>query len=148
MELKIIWDPDNKGELPSFYNNTNAQDYSYQTLQNISPDSYEGGGYNGTWSNDPSKTSTNAYMLNLEKGVHNERLEWEQAPNTLPGVVLSPDVANQKIPAIGYGSPTDIYQQYMVNQTFKTVDNTYTTLGDPNAGFIGKSVNDYLVKSY
>jgi hypothetical protein len=146
--LNVIWDPDNKGELPSFYNNTNAQDYSYQTLQNISPDSYEGGGYNGTWSNDPSKTSTNAYMLNLEKGVHNERLEWEQAPNTLPGVVLSPDVANQKIPAIGYGSPTDIYQQYMVNQTFKTVDNTYTTLGDPNAGFIGKSVNDYLVKSY
>ena len=145
--LTVIWDPDNKGELPSFYNNTNAQDYSYETLQNLPQNEYISGGYNQTWSDNTSTTSANAYILGLEKGVHNPRLEWAQGANTLPGVVITPDTTKQKIPALSYGSPVDVYEQYMVNQTFPTVDNTYTTLGDPSAGFVGKSINDYLIKA-
>ena len=141
--LSVIWDPDNKGELPSFYNNTSPQDYSYETMQNLPQNEYIPGGYNQTWSDNTSKTSANSYILGLEKGVHNPRLEWAQGANTLPGVVYTPD-STQKVPALSYGGPVDIYQQYMVNQTFKTDNTTFTTLGDPSAGFIGKSVNDYL----
>ena len=141
--LSVIWDPDNKGELPSLYNNTSPQDYAYETFQNLPENEYTPGGYNQTWSDNTSKTNANSYILGLEKGVHNPRLEWAQGANTLPGVVYTPDTT-QKVPALSYGGPTDIYQQYMINQTFKTVDNTYTTLGDPSAGFIKTSVNDYL----
>ena len=142
--LSVIWDPNNEGQIPSLYNNTSPQDYSYETFQNLPQDTFTPGGYNSTWTDNTSKTSNNAYILDLEKGIHNPRLEWIQGANTLPGVVLSPDMQGQKIPSLGYGSPTDVYQQYMVNQTFKTVDNTYTTLGDPSAGFV--SLNDFLVK--
>jgi len=141
--LSVIWDPDNKGEIPSLYNNTSPQDYSYETLQNLPQNEYTPGGYNSSWSDNTSKTSANAYILDLEKGVHNPRLEWIQGANVLPGVVYSPDTT-QKVPALSYGGPVDIYQQYMVNQTFKTVDNTYTTLGDPSAGY---RINDYLIKA-
>ena len=134
--LSVTWNPNNNGELPSFYNNTTPSDYAYETFQNLPQNEYIGGGYNGTWSDNLSKTSTNAYILGLEDGIHNERLEWQQGPNVLPGVVYSPDGVNQKVPALSYGSPVDVYQQYMVNQTFRTIDNTYTTLGDPSAGMI------------
>lgn len=145
--LSVIWDPDNKGELPAFYSNTTPQDYSYETFQNLPQNEYISGGYNDTWTDNTSLTSANAYILGLEKGVHNPRLEWAQGVNTLPGVVITPDTTKQKIPSLSYGSPVDVYQQYMVNQTFPTVDNTYTTLGDPSAGYIGRSINDYLVKA-
>ena len=144
--LSVIWDYDNKGEIPELYMNTSPQDYSYETFQNLPQNEYTPGEYNKIWANDTSKTSANAYILGLEKGVHNPRLEWAQGANTLPGVVYSPDTT-QKVPSLGYGGPTDVYQQYMINQMFKTTDNTYTTLGDPSAGVVGNSVNDYLIKA-
>ena len=144
--LSVIWDPDNKGEIPELFNNTSPTDYAYETFQNLPKNEYTGGGYNSDWSNDKSKTSTNAYILGLQQGVHNPRLEWAQGENTLPGVIYSPDNIDQKTPAIGYGGPIDVYQQYMMNQAYRRSNNTYTTLGDPGAGFIGNSVNAYLVK--
>jgi len=141
--LNVIWDPDNKGEIPAFYSDTNAVDYSYETMQNVPKDQYISGGYNGVWTNDPSATSTNAYILNLEKGIHNERLEWYQEPNTFPGVVYQEGFPKQKqyIPTTSYGGNNNVFEQYLNNQSVPTVDNTYTTLGDPSAGFINQGVN-------
>ena len=134
--LSVIWDPDNRGQVPSFFSNDQPTDYSYETQQNPPQDEFVYGGANNNWTDDASKTSANSYVLNLEKGIHNNQLEWQNGPNNLPGVVYSPDSTNQFVPKLSYGGSTDIYQQYMINQTFKTIDNTYTTLGSPNAGFI------------
>jgi hypothetical protein len=134
--LSVIWDPDNKGQVPSFFSNDQPTDYSYETYQNLPQDEFVYGGANNNWSDDASKTSANSYVLNLEKGIHNNQLEWQNGPNNLPGVVYSPDASNQFVPKLSYGGSTDVYQQYMINQTFKTIDNTFTTLGSPNAGFV------------
>jgi hypothetical protein len=139
--LSVIWNPDGKGTIPEFFMDPQPLDYSYNTFQNLPQDTFNyDSGYNTVWQPDKSKTSSNAYVLDLETGIHNPRLEWIQGANTLPGVTYSPDDTFQKVPTQGYGGATDVYQQYMVNQLFKSVDNTYTTLGDPSAGFIGKSI--------
>ncbi len=134
--LSVIWDPNGVGQIPSFFSNDQPTDYSYETFQNLPQDQFVGGGANNEWTNDRSKTSANSYILGLEDGIHNSQLEWQQGPNTLPGVVYTPDTINQHVPKLSYGGATDIYQQYMINQTFKTIDNTFTTLGDPGAGYI------------
>ena len=33
--LNVIWDPDNKGEIPEFYGVDRPADYSYDTIQNL-----------------------------------------------------------------------------------------------------------------
>jgi hypothetical protein len=143
--LTVIWNPDNKGEIPAFYNDPDPIDYSYETFQNLPQNEFVSGGYNGDWAADPNSTSANAYVLDLEKGVHNPRLEWAQGVNTLPGVIYSPDDSVKiKVPTTAYGGPTDVYQQYLINQTERRPNNTYTTLGDPSAGFTGMSVNDFV----
>jgi hypothetical protein len=142
--LNVIWDPDNKGEIPAFYSNSNPIDYSYEVMQNLPQDEYIAGGYNGKWAADPKATSTNAYILDLEKGIYNPRLNWYQAPNTLPGVVYD-EYSTQHIPDLSYGGKYPVFEQYRINQGYQTVDNTYTTLGDPSAGFINQS-NNQLVR--
>ena len=136
--LSVVWDPNNVGQIPSFYNNDQPTDYAYETFQNLPQDEFVLGGANNYWNDDQSKTSANSYILNLEDGIHNHGLEWQQGPNTLPGVVYNPDETKQYVPKLGYGGTSDVYQQYMFNQTFKTIDNTFTTLGDPSAGFFSR----------
>ena len=138
--LNVIWDPNNKGEIPPFYCNEKPADFAYDTFQNLPADQWINGGYNNTWVNDDSKTSTNAYMLGLEKGVHNPRIEWEQGPNDFSGINYNPYSDFNKAPNICYGGNVDAYGQYTLNQKVKAPNNTYITLGDPLAGYIGQSI--------
>ena len=140
--LSTIWNPDNQGTIPALYSNPDPLDYSYETFQNLPPNEYISGGYNKDWVSNSSKTSTNAYILDEYLGQNNPQLEWIQGVNKLPGVVYSPDKP-QKVPTLSYGGPTDVYTQYTDNQQYQTVNNTFTTLGDPSAGFFGQSVNDF-----
>jgi hypothetical protein len=121
--LNKIWNPDDKGELPSFYADSRAIDYSYQSQQNLDQDYFVSG------------TNSNAGLLNLEQGIHNPQLEWINAPNNLPGVVYSADSVNNGS-NIGYSGKYDVYQQYTNQQRFGINNNTFTTLGDPSAGMV------------
>lgn len=136
--LNIIWNPEHKGEMPAFYCNTSPQDYSYSNMKNLPENEYTQGGYNEVWSPDDSKVSANAYILGLEKGIHNERIEWVQGHNDRPGVVYDPDIP---VPGMCYSGNRSIDDFFQNNKTEKSraypfTDNTYTTLGDPSAGFI------------
>jgi hypothetical protein len=143
--LHVIWDPDNKGEIPAFFCDPQPLDYAYEVQQNLPKNEYNKGSYNSVWTPNKNSTSANAYILGMEPGVHNPSLEWYNAPNVLPGVTY--DAYSQgRIPDSCYGGSTDVFKQYTNNQRFKQTDNTYTTLGDPLAGFIGQSVNTLKAK--
>jgi hypothetical protein len=140
--LNVIWNPENKGEVPAFYCNTSPQDYSYSNMKSLPEDEYSQGGYNAIWAPDPSKDNANAYVLGMVSGIHNERLEWKQGHNDRPGVVYDPNVP---VPALCYSgarSIDDLFQNNKVeiSRAFPYTDNTYTTLGDPSAGFIKQRV--------
>jgi len=111
-------------------------------MKNLPDNEYSQGGYNGIWAPDSSKDSSNAYILGMEPGIHNERLEWVQGHNNRPGVVYNPDIP---VPALCYSgarSVDDLFQNNKVemSRAFPYTDNTYTTLGDPSAGFIKQRV--------
>lgn len=127
--LHVIWDPDNKGDIPAFYSNDQPTDYSYSNMQNIPNNEYISGGYNGVWAQDKSKTSSNAYILDLEQGVHNPRLEWSNGINTLPGIVYNRIDDKQPYPMLSYGGKSSVFDQYLNNVTSSYPNNTYTTLG-------------------
>lgn len=136
--LHVIWDPENKGEIPAFYCNTSPQDYSYSNMKKLPEDEYIQGGYNGIWAMDNSKDSTNAYILGLENGIHNNKLEWVQGHNDRPGVIYDPNIPVPGLCYSGARSIQDLYQNNAteISRAYPYTDNTYTTLGDPSAGFI------------
>ena len=136
--LSVIWDPNNEGEVPSFYCNTNPQDFSYMNMKNLPPNEFIEGGYNGVWIPNENLDSANAYVLGLEKGIHNDRIEWEQGLNNRPGVIYDSEKA---LPATCYSGNRSVDDLYFndsneIARAFPYVDNTYTTLGDPSAGYL------------
>ena len=148
--LTVVWDPDNKGEVPAFYGLTDPADYAYMNQKPLPPDEFIEGGYNSIWQNDKSKCSSNAYILNIEKGVHNDRIEWKQGINTSAGAVMDrQDTTVNALPDKTYGGKYSVFDQYLRNEKLPFYDGTYTTLGDPLAGMIGQSVNQLKpVKSH
>jgi hypothetical protein len=82
-------------------------------------------------------TSNNAYILGLEKGIHNPRLEWSNGVNTLPGIVYTPeDSGKEPTPMLSYGGTNPVFEQYLNNISQSYPNNTYATLGMPTAGYI------------
>ena len=135
--LHVIWNPDNKGEIPSFYGIDEPTDYSYINMKALPENHYTNGGYNQQWKQDQTKTSTNAYILDLEQGIHNPNLEWSNGVNTLPGILFSPeDSGREPTPMLSYGGNTSIFEQYLNNISQSYPNNTFTGLGMPNAGSI------------
>lgn len=140
--LTVVWDPTDKGEIPAFYGLSEPVDFAYMNMKNLPPDEFVNGGYNNVWQNDTSKCSSNAYILNIEKGVRNNRIEWDQGINTASGVVLDRQNVNIKtLPDKTYGGKYSVFDQYLRNERLPFYDGMYTTLGDPLAGIIGSSVN-------
>ena len=138
--LNVIWDPFNKGSIPSFYCEEKPADYAYEIMHNLPADEWIKGGYNDTWVKNDSKTSTNAYMLGLEKGIHNPRIEWEQGVNNFVGINYNP-YSSLEAPDTCYGGDLDVYGQYTLNQKKQIPNSTYITYGDPSAGYIDQTVN-------
>ena len=142
--LSMVWDPDNKGTIPPYFCSDQPVDYSYMTIQNLPSNDYVKGGYNSTWQKDDTKVSANAYILDMQQGNHNERLEWVQGVNNHTGVVYTPDTQNEKVNSSCYGGENSVYDQYISNLQNGYNNNTFTTLGDPLAGYIGQSVNQVV----
>ena len=135
--LQVIWNPDNKGEIPSFYGLDAPTDYAYTNMKDIPANKFVKGSYNDTWQQDKSKTSSNAYILNLQEGNHNPGLEWSNGINTLPGIVYTPeDSGLEPVPMLSYGGPNQVFEQYLTNVSQSYPNNTFTGLGMPNAGYI------------
>jgi len=137
--LHKIWDPDNKGEIPAFFSNDQPADYAYANMKYLPPNEFDrtGTGYNEVWNQDKSKTSSNAYILGMEHGVHNPNLEWSNGMNDLPGIRYIPDtVTTQQKPLLSYGGSNSVFDQYLNNISQTYPNNTYTTLGSPTAGLI------------
>jgi hypothetical protein len=136
--LSVIWNPSGDGQIPAFYCNTNPQDFSYMNMKNLPDDTFIGGGYNDVWAPDAAKTSSNAYVLGIEKGIHNGRIEWDLGHNNRPGVIYDSEKA---LPATCYSGARSVDDLFMndqqeINRAFPYVNNEYTTLGDPSAGYI------------
>ena len=119
--LHKIWNPNDSGEIPAFYCDGNAADYSYIHQTRLPEDSFM-----------PGNNNSNSYLLNLGEGLHNERIEWEKSINNKPGVIYTPDSMNPGKCYSSARSVEDIYDSKLINYQ----NNTYTTLGDPTAGFI------------
>jgi len=136
--LHVIWNPENKGEIPAFYGNDKPTDNSYINMKDLPDNQFIKGGYSEKWQADPSKTSTNAYLLGMEPGIHNQKLEWSNGVNTLPGIVYTPgDTGKEPTPMLSYGgSKGSMSEQYLNNISQSYPNNTYTTLGMPTAGYI------------
>jgi len=147
--LSVIWNPSGEGEIPAFYCDTNPQDFSYMNMKKLPEDEYYQGGYNHVWHSNDKADSSNAYILGLEQGIHNERIEWRQGHNNHPGVVYSSD---KLLPATCYSSNRTVDDLFMndpneIARAYPYVNNEYTTIGDPSAGFVGMSVNDFLIRA-
>lgn len=138
--LSVIWNPSGQGEVPAFYCNTNPQDFSYSNMKNLPEDHYIEGGYNDSFN---TLNSSNAYTLGIEKGIHNGRIEWELGHNNRPGVIYDSEKALPATCYSGARSVDDIFMndQQEINRAYPYVNNEYTTLGDPSAGFISQSSN-------
>jgi len=123
--LHKIWNPDNKGEIPAFFTNSNPGDFSYIHQTRLPEDEYV-----------PGETNPNSYVLSLGQGIHNDRIEWQQDINKKPGVIYNKDTA---IPGKSYSGNRSIYDLYENNIDFINSGQRgpiYTTLGDPSAGFL------------
>lgn len=136
--LNVIWNPEHKGEIPAFYCNTSPQDYSYMNMKKLPNDQFIQEGFNNEWAVDNSKTSANAYILGVEKGIYNNKIEWAQGHNDRIGVVYDSEKVS---PGMCYSSNRSIDDLYHENKdamakAYPYVDLTYTTLGDPSAGYI------------
>lgn len=134
--LNVIWNPDNKGEIPAFYVDSTAQDQSPIHQVRQPENEYTPGGYNSIWKPDPTKDSTNSYILGMTDGIYNPQLNWFNAPNDKPGVVYS----DKSLPGTGYSGNRSLEDMYMgdqesINKAYPFT-NRYTTLGDPNAGYV------------
>ena len=106
-------------------------------MKDLPANDFTGGGYNEAWYNDTSKTSSNAYILGLQQGLHNPQLEWSNGVNTLPGIVYTPeDLCKEPTPLLSYGGDKSVFDQYLCNISQSYPNNTYTTLGLPTAGYI------------
>ena len=135
--LNVIWDPDNKGEIPQFNGIDAPTDFAYTNMKDLPADKYVPGSYNETWQNNQSRTSSNAYILDMEKGIHNPRLEWSNGVNTLAGIQYTPeDVGKEPVPMLGYGGNKAVFDQYLNNISLSYPNNTFSGLGMPNAGYI------------
>ena len=160
--LDIVWDPTNKGEIPPFYGDSSPPDYAYMNMKPLPADTWigpggstipgaksnftniqnGGGGYNKVWEYNPEKNSSNAYILGIDKGIHNDRIEWKQGVNTAAGVIYNRQNAESNaLPSKAYGGNGSIFDQYLQNEKLPFYDGMYTTLGDPLAGWIGQSVH-------
>jgi hypothetical protein len=138
--LHVIWDPDDKGEIPALFSADQPVDYAYTSMKDLPEDTFVSKDYNNVWDNDTSKRSTNAYILDLDEGIHNPRIEWNQGTNELSGIVFMPTTTNQYVPTTSYGGDTTVSQQYTRNQHIGYTNNTYTTFGSPLAGYLNKPV--------
>jgi hypothetical protein len=117
--LHKIWNPDNKGEVPSYFCNSNPVDFSYMGMVPNKQSEYI-----------PGAVSSNGYVLGLEPGNNqNNLLQWTLGQNNLPGVIYDPDVDQQVV--LG-----NCYSGYMNNYAKNYVSNEYTTLGDPSTGLL------------
>jgi hypothetical protein len=133
--LSVIWNPGNVGEIPALYTNQNAQDYSYINMKKLPEDQFVMGGYNDSWKNDPSKDSNNAYVLNMEQGVYNPRINWNQGLNDKPGTI----VGDKALPGASYSGNRSFSDMFnndseFIKKAYPYAGNMYATLGDPNAG--------------
>jgi len=119
--LHKIWNPDNKGEIPSFYCNSNPGDFSYINQTRLPEDTFEPG------------TNANSYILGINQGLHNDRIEFAKGLNNKQGTYYSPDSAN---PGKCYSGIRN--NEYPENEysTSGQRGNIFTTFGDPTAGFI------------
>jgi hypothetical protein len=121
--LHKVWNPDNKGEIPTYLCNSNPGDYSYMGMVNLPSSQYipESG---------TNVTSPNSYLLGLESGNNNNQLlQWKLGPSNLPGVYYNP-IDDQKV-TIG-----KCYMGNGINVSRNYIPNEYTTLGDPSAGML------------
>ena len=169
--LTVVWDPFNKGEIPALFGDSAPPDYAYMNMKPLPPDTWIGpggsviknsnvkvksnfanvkennqGGYNCVWENNPQKNSSNAYILGIDKGIHNDRIEWKQGVNTAAGVMYNrQNTASNSLPEKSYGGKNSVFEQYLQNEKLPFYDGMYTTLGDPLAGYVGRSVNQLVV---
>jgi len=137
--LHVIWNPEHKGEIPAFFTNTSAQDYSYMNLKRLPHSDFTQGGYNEVWAPDYSKNSSNSHVLDMDTGVYNPQINWQQGRNDRPGVVYQE--AGKVFPGASYSTNRtldDLFQndQESMNKAYPFVNLRYTTLGDTNAGQI------------
>ena len=80
-----------------------------------------------------------AYILNIEPGVHNDRIEWRQGLNTVAGPIYNrQNMEGNLFPDKAYGGKYSVFEQYLRNDKLQGYDGMYTTLGDPNAGQIAR----------
>ena len=134
--LHAIWDPDDKGEIPAFNAIEKPPDFSHVNMKSLPQDEYIQAPYNETWKNDPSSASSNAFVLGMDKGIHNPSLEWSNGINTLAGIQYTPDdVFKQAVPITTYGSKS-VFDQYLNNISLNYPSNTFGGLGMPTAGYI------------
>ena len=137
--LHVIWDPDNKGELPAFYTSQTPQDYSYMNLKQLPADNFVQGGYNPVWQQDKSKDSINSYVLNMENSIYNPQINWQQGRNDRPGVILSE--SGKAFPGVSYSGNRSIddlfhHDENAINKAYPFVSMRPAFYGDPNAGQI------------
>lgn len=140
--LSIVWDPNNKGEIPAFFTNTNPEDYAYMNLKKLPHNEWTSGGYNGIWQPDTSTTSSNAYILGMNEGVYNNQINWQQGRNDRAGTIY--EESNKANPGASWGGNYSLKDLFMgddeaLSKAYPFVDRTYTTLGDTNAGNLPQS---------
>ena len=135
--LNVIWNPDNKGELPSFLTNQNAQDYSYIQQKALPQNEYFTGGYNNVWEPNTNTSSTNSYMLGMDNGIYNPQINWNQGRNDRAGVIMG----NKVLPGASWSGNRSLDDLFMndqeaISKAYPFVDRTYATLGNPSGGQI------------
>ena len=136
--LNVIWNPDNKGELPTFLTNQNAQDYSYIQQKALPQNEYFQGGYNNVWEPNQTTNSANSYVLGMSDGIYNQQINWQQGRNERPGITY-PN-SNKVLPGASWGgnrSLDDLFMgdQQAINKAYPFVNMTYATLGSPGGQF-------------
>jgi len=130
--LHKIWNPDDKGDLPAFYTNSNPADFSYIHQTKLPNSEFIPG------------ASSNSYVLGLSKGLQNNNLQWSQDINRKPGVIYD---ENNLAPGKSYSGSLSIAQLYPLQNTgsdycrdnygqYGLRNDIITTLGDPTAGFL------------
>ena len=137
--LHVIWDPNNAGEIPAFYTSQTPQDYSYMNLSKLPESKFVSGGYNSVWEANQSKNSTNAYVLDMDNSIYNEKINWQQGRNDRPGTILSD--SGRAFPGISYTgnrSLEDLFNndQEAIKKAYPFVSMRPAFYGDPNAGQI------------
>jgi hypothetical protein len=125
--LHNIWNPEDKGEIPAFYTNSNPGDFSYIQQKHLPHNEYIQGGYNDVWSPNSYKQSSNSYVLGMQQGVYNDRIEWRQGLNNKPGVIYTD---TKSAPGASYSGNVSIHDLYgeEMDRALPHVNNTFTPL--------------------